>query len=187
MTLWKSPRVFTVKSAYKLEYEIKNNDTAAASSSSRDVGDRNFWELIWKASIPDEIKIFVWRVATQSLATKQNAFRRTIFKENTCEICGNEMEDAFRFTGEDWLQMLLDPQSETGRNRTLLLLWQAWHLRNNMARGDEKDTVLESVVFLNRFDWGAKWSIAEHWYCKRKKLLVKLNSDAASFSESGDR
>lgn len=128
--------VFTIKSAYKLAYEIKNNATAAASSSSRDAGDRNNWDLIWKARISEKVKIFGWHVATHSLATKQNAFRRTIFKEDMCEICGNEMEDAFRFTGEDWLQMLLDPQSETDRNRTLLLLWQAWHLRNNVLHGD---------------------------------------------------
>lgn len=141
--------VFTVKSAYKLAYEIKNNATAAASSSSRDAGDTNIWGLIWKASIPEKIKIFGWHVAT-----KQNVFRRTIFKENMCEICGNEMEDAFRFTGEDWLQMLRDPQSETDRNRTLLLFWQAWHLlvRNNVVHRDGKDTVSGSLVLLTRFD-----------------------------------
>ena len=50
--------VFTIKSAYKLAYEIRNNATAAASSSFRDAGDRNIWGLIWKARIREKIKIF---------------------------------------------------------------------------------------------------------------------------------
>jgi hypothetical protein len=133
--------IFTVKSAYK--DSLKRNTTAVATSSSRDPGDRSIWDVIWKTKIPDKVKIFGWRVATNSLATKHNAFKRTIAVDDVCEICGMEQEDEFhaiirctrstalrhamkafwvlprdsefRYTGPDWLQMLLYANPEEAR------------------------------------------------------------------------
>lgn len=65
---------FTVKSAYNLAYRINRNSTTGASSSANEVGDRCIWDTIWKAKVPQKIKVFGWRVATQSLATNHNAF-----------------------------------------------------------------------------------------------------------------
>ena len=78
-----------------------------------------------------KIKIFAWRIATNTLATKVNKCRRTIVPDKTCVICGNvdeneyhavvectkskalrhmmrdywkiPNEQAFWYTGEDWL------------------------------------------------------------------------------------
>lgn len=80
--------VFIVKSAYKLADAIKIQQTKLVSSSTRVVGDRNIWDLIWKSSVPEKIKKIGWRVAT-----KHNTFRRTIVKEDMCKICGNGRED----------------------------------------------------------------------------------------------
>lgn len=41
------------------------------------------------------MQIFGWRVATQSLATKHNTYRRTIVLEDVCDICGTESEDEY--------------------------------------------------------------------------------------------
>lgn len=65
------------------------------SSSTSDPGDSSIWDVIWKENIPGRIKILGWRVATQSLATKHNAFRRTIMLEDVRDICGTESEDEF--------------------------------------------------------------------------------------------
>lgn len=48
--------VFIVKSAYKLADAIKIQQTKLVSSSTRVVGDRNIWDLIWKSSVPEKIK-----------------------------------------------------------------------------------------------------------------------------------
>lgn len=66
-----------------------------APSSSSDPGERSVWDVIWKADILEKIEIIAWRVDTESLATKHNAFRRTLAKEDVCDICGVEKEDEF--------------------------------------------------------------------------------------------
>lgn len=117
----------------------------------------------------EDMQIFGWRVATQSLATKHNTYRRTIVLEDVCDICGTESEDeyhvvvsctrsramrcamrdfwdlpkehAFGPTGKDWLQCLLIPNSEHIRCKILMILWKTWQLRNNLIHGDGKETV----------------------------------------------
>lgn len=44
-------------------------------------------------------------------------------------------EERFRYTGDDWLQVLLDTESEEMRAKILLLLWRCWHLRERTASG----------------------------------------------------
>lgn len=85
--------VFTVKSAYKLADSLKRDSNSSASSSISEPGNRSIWDVIWKLNVPEKVKIFGWRVATNSLATKHNTFRRTITVDNTCDICGVEKED----------------------------------------------------------------------------------------------
>lgn len=170
--------VFTVKSAYKLADSLKRKGTDKATSSSREPGDRSIWDAIWKAKIPEKVKVFGWRVATNSLPTKHNVFRRTMVDDSVCEICGRGEEDEhhatitctrsvalrqsmraywkipkeseFIYTGEDWLQLLLFSQPEEVRTKIMLIMWQAWSLRNNVVHGDGKDTVAGSVQYLLR-------------------------------------
>ena len=231
--------IFTVKSAYKLADSIHRNKTERATSSSRELGDRIIWDVIWKANIPEKVKIFGWRVATNSLPTKHNTFRRTIVDDNVCEICGMEKEDEFhaiitctrsralrhamrncwelpresdlRYSGVDWLQMLLLSQTENVRNNILLVLWQAWSLRNNLVHGDKKDTVFGSVQYLLRLKEDLmvvtgdptdvarknKQSLFPERVCTPVNLVpskwfapdpgkVKLNCDATYFEETGE-
>ena len=77
--------VFNVRSAYKLGVTLSRNGREAPSSSSSEPGNKSIWDVIWKANIPEKTKKFGWRVATQTLATKHNTFRRTIVKEDICD------------------------------------------------------------------------------------------------------
>uniref|UniRef100_A0A8R7V269 Reverse transcriptase domain-containing protein n=1 Tax=Triticum urartu TaxID=4572 RepID=A0A8R7V269_TRIUA len=136
--------VFTDRSAYKLATKLKGIGPQT-SSSTDEIDDRSSWDLIWKAGIPEKIKIFAWRVATNTLATKMNKCKHTLAIDNTCNICGNaeeneyhavvectksralrqEMrakwalprEELFRYTGTDWLQSLLNSCDGKTRNR----------------------------------------------------------------------
>lgn len=200
---------FTVKSAYKLADMIKRNTTSGASSSNSEVGVRNLWDIIWKARVPEKIKIFGWRVAANSLATKQNTCRRTITTDNVCSLCGCEEEDEFhavsactrskalRFTmrpawnlpkeekfrhnGKDWLQILLSSQNEITRRRILMLFWQCWNLRNNAIHGDGKDTVQGSALFLTRYEEEfATAQIPEKPDGKSSYSLRQLGSDTGA-------
>lgn len=154
--------LFTVRSAYKLA--MLNRVTGPQTSSSTDnIDDRSMWDVIWKAKIPEKIKIFAWRVATNTLATKMNKCKRMLATDNTCDICGNAVENEYHmvvactksralrqemrphwnlpkeknfwYTREDWLQGLLGTCNVDIRNKILLLFWRAWHLRTTWCMG----------------------------------------------------
>jgi ribonuclease HI len=123
--------------------------------------------------------VFAWRVATDSLATKKNKWRRTLETNATCDICGTEVEDAFhatvrcskaralrdsmrkvwtlpnenlfRYSGEDWLQHLLDPLNDITKARVILLLWRSWHLRNDIIHHKGDETIAKSAIFLQSY------------------------------------
>jgi hypothetical protein len=50
--------VFSVRSAYRLAVSIQNLARAPASSSANEGDDRSIWDIIWKAKVPQKIKIF---------------------------------------------------------------------------------------------------------------------------------
>lgn len=172
--------IFTVRSAYKLVASIQGQTQRIPSSSSSEPNARSIWDLIWKAKVPPKVRIFGWRVATNTLATKRNKWKRTLEVDATCGICGCDEEDefhavvactksralryemrkewelppecSFRYTGPDWLQVLLDKISEDMQARVLMLLWRGWHLRDNCIHGKGNETIRQSVAFLLKYE-----------------------------------
>lgn len=58
---------FTVSSAYKLAFKLKNG--APNASSTNPDGKRTMWQNIWKAAVPNKVRIFGWRLANDNLPT----------------------------------------------------------------------------------------------------------------------
>jgi hypothetical protein len=85
--------VFSVKSAYRLAYNLKNGIRWRAGNSGEPDNSRKIWKIIWRANVPKKVRIFGWRVACDNLATKRNKLRRTLERESICNICGTEEED----------------------------------------------------------------------------------------------
>ena len=54
----------------------------ASSSSSMD-GGRRAWKLLWSTPVPQKIKFFAWKLATEGLATMQNRKRRNLESDST--------------------------------------------------------------------------------------------------------
>ena len=99
--------------------------------------------------MPGKVRIFAWRVATNTLATIENKHKRTLELDAICRICGNGRENEFHavvmctksrglrsamrkvwnlpeersfwYTGNNWLQVLLDSVNEETRAKILLL------------------------------------------------------------------
>jgi hypothetical protein len=145
------------------------------SSTSAD-GRRNLYNEIWSAHVPQKVRIFAWRLAQDGLATQENRRRRTLVQSATCTICGREDESGYHATlwctkaralrlelrkhwalpeearlsstGPDWLLILLNQLKEGPKARFLLVLWCAWHLRNDMVHGQGTGSILGSVQFL---------------------------------------
>lgn len=87
--------IFSVRSAYKLAASSLQNDHTTPSSSTRNADDRSIWDLIWKAKVPQKVRIIGWRVAINTLATKKNKHKKTLEMDSVCNICGNGDEDEF--------------------------------------------------------------------------------------------
>lgn len=63
---------FSVKSAYKDAYSMRNQ---AFSSHSSIVG-VSMWRAIWQAKIPGKAKVRVWRACLNSLPTRANVEKK---------------------------------------------------------------------------------------------------------------
>jgi hypothetical protein len=87
--------LFSVKSAYRLAYSLKHQLRDFTSSSTNTDGDRSLWNCVWKAEVPPKVRVFGWRLATDTLATKNNKFKRNLEVCSRCSICGAADEDAY--------------------------------------------------------------------------------------------
>jgi hypothetical protein len=83
--------IFTVRSAYRLLVEIKKRREAwldGRSSSSNDNADSKSWTRMWKVNVPSKIKVFLWRLAKQSLPTYDLLHHRNMSNTSSCSLCG---------------------------------------------------------------------------------------------------
>jgi hypothetical protein len=51
--------------------------------------------MVWKLQVPPKVRIFVWRLINDGLATKQNKKTRKLAMTGTCQLCGMEDESAY--------------------------------------------------------------------------------------------
>jgi hypothetical protein len=141
---------FSVKSAYKLAYNLNNGTRWIAGGSGAQNNARKIWSVIWSAKVPAKVRIFGWRTARDNLPTTRNKQRRTLETLSTCKLCGMTEENSFhatvsctkaralrekmrdywdlppetmlRYTGKDWLLILLDRCNTNQRAGVLLVL-----------------------------------------------------------------
>jgi hypothetical protein len=66
--------IFSVRSAYRLALLQNSNNFCTGQQSTNPNGDRPIWDVIWKAKVPQKVKIFNWRLATEALAVQKNRY-----------------------------------------------------------------------------------------------------------------
>jgi hypothetical protein len=183
--------LFTVKSAYNLALDLRNNSPPNSSNSLN--GDRGLWNTIWKSKAPQKVKIFTWKLATNSLAVQTNRSRRLPNIMPTCSICGREDETGYHatmnctkalqlrqaltktwslpseheltFTGNDWVLVLLDKLDAVMRVKMMFIWWRSWHHRN--------DIIFSKGLPRSRIPLGiCKIICALFWEMQRKLTLL---------------
>jgi hypothetical protein len=87
--------IFTVKSAYLLSVQIREQERVVCNTNPNNMGERSIWTLIGRQKNPQKIKIFLWRVVNNALATKLSKWKSHLEVENFCELCGLETESEF--------------------------------------------------------------------------------------------
>jgi hypothetical protein len=60
-------------------------------------------------------------------------------------------EKQFQFTGPDWLLLLLNLVDANGKAKILLLLWCAWHLRNDVIHASGRASIAGSIMSLTSY------------------------------------
>ena len=154
--------LFSVKSAYKLVVAVRDNSSGRDASSSRDVvsdvGQFN-WLRIWQLKVPNKVKMFIWRLAHNSLV-RRNIARRGVQLDTICPVCKRLDEDCrhiffkCKYVKKCWQAMnmedvrveLMNCQS---RMETINKIWEI-----------EKSKQLEVIVFLWRW-WSARNKVNE--------------------------
>jgi hypothetical protein len=152
--------VFSVKSAYWLGMNELSRPSQGATSRAPN-GRRAIWKALWGCPAPPKVRIFGWKLATNSLATWENKKKRNMEITDTCVICGMECESTFHTfcrcpmarnlwqamkevwplpsltdltsSGSEWLLHLLDGRAETVRVMILMTLWRIWYCRNEVV------------------------------------------------------
>lgn len=176
---FESNGIFSVKSAYRLGLQPKLRGLSRGQSSAELGGDRSIWNLVWKAPVPQKIRVFAWRLATDTLAVAEKLNKRIPKVLPTCSVCGMEFEDAHHAmirctlaralqdemrkvwhlpseaaltcTGTNWVLLLLEGVNLETRVKLLFLLWHTWHHHNNVVHGDGKACIAASGPFLQNY------------------------------------
>jgi hypothetical protein len=82
--------LFSVKSVYRLALEIQARGEDAGQSTSW--LDRDIWDIIWKAKVPPKVRVFGWKLATDTLGVQALQHHWHMDHLPTCSICGMEPE-----------------------------------------------------------------------------------------------
>ncbi|KAM0886716.1 hypothetical protein ACQ4PT_029504 [Festuca glaucescens] len=167
--------IFSVKSAYRLTWDLKHRTSSCAASRAPD-GNRVVWNIVWGCPAPPKVRVFAWRLATNSLATWENKKKRNLEISDICVVCGLEREDTYHTfcrcpmarqlweamrevwalkeqeaitnTGPEWLLQALDQASEQERLMMLMTFWRIWHVRNEVVHQKPAPPVEASRRFL---------------------------------------
>jgi hypothetical protein len=74
---WSPKKTFTVKSVYD---HLTKGDSGPS------------YKRIWKAKLPEKIKIFMWLLEQKAILTKENMLKRKWQGDPSCYMCG-DLED----------------------------------------------------------------------------------------------
>ncbi|KAL4283772.1 hypothetical protein GQ457_16G009340 [Hibiscus cannabinus] len=77
---WTAKRAFTTKSAY-----VALGDSSNPNSS--------VWRVLWKVSVPQRVRTFLWLAVHGKLLTNQERVRRSLTTVDACFLCNNGSKD----------------------------------------------------------------------------------------------
>ena len=82
---------YTIRSGYFVAKQLRKDGSNDRESSEHRVA-RSLWSQLWKAAIPNKIKIFSWRAYLNILPTQDNLIRRRVVECARCCFCQKETE-----------------------------------------------------------------------------------------------
>ena len=83
-------RLYVVKSRYQLLCKECGSESASASNGA---ASKHFWTNLWKMTVPNKVKTFMWRACNDSLPTMKQLVQKTIISSSICASCLYTPED----------------------------------------------------------------------------------------------
>ncbi|KAL6186103.1 hypothetical protein ACLB2K_042225 [Fragaria x ananassa] len=84
---------YSVKSGYWFGMELRRLEEGSSSGSGYDTSNStNIWSLIWDLSVPNKVKLFLWRACHAFLPCAERLFKRKIRSHGGCDRCGDREE-----------------------------------------------------------------------------------------------
>ncbi|KAA3465749.1 reverse transcriptase [Gossypium australe] len=159
--------VFSVRSSYKLLQRL--DPTAYALHNIY----KDFYRRLWQIEIPSKMKIFIWKISWNYIASKVNMYNRRLVNNILCPRCGGDDEmlnHLFRecpvsaeiwrmlpevnltgFTNNefsDWLTMVVASLSLEKSRTFCIALWSIWGDRNSRIHEKSNRSSREIVRFI---------------------------------------
>jgi ribonuclease HI len=157
---------FSVKSAYKVGVTSrdrkKGRDAACSRAATENSVVKFRWNNIWHLNAPNKLKMFVWRVAHNSLAIRMKIHKLGVDLDTRCPICNRLDEDGghvflkCKRVKECWNNLGLSETrekllacnsahamletlwtcNEESKMKALVLMWEWWGVRNKANAGE---------------------------------------------------
>ena len=85
-----SSGVYSVKSGYRFLVKEKGGSRASLQTQT---DSPSVWRQIWRLSVPNKVKNFLWRECKEALPVKINLVRRKVLSEDICCRCNLKAKD----------------------------------------------------------------------------------------------
>lgn len=84
---------------YKLALNLKEHEDVVGDSSTAVNGGMRLWDIIWKANVPQNIRICAWRATSNSLTVQVSRVMHHQSNSGMCSICGTGRKVFFMLLG----------------------------------------------------------------------------------------
>jgi hypothetical protein len=151
--------IFSVKSAYRMIVDTKRRREdwiEQRPESSNQDDEEKMWTKLWKVSVPSKLRVFLWRLAKNSIPTGDVRFHRNMATTAACSLCGKEdswrhsllectmsrciwalapehivehMENTREPSAKSWLFAMIKTLNHEDLTRCLVTLWAVWFAR----------------------------------------------------------
>lgn len=109
-------------------------------------------QIAWRSRVIELRIIGLCQVCSLFVVWKMRAlFMPLLALRDTWNI---HEEEFFKFSGLDWLLILLDQLNLRQLEQILFIFWRAWHLRNDLIFGKGKVSATVSVNYVQNY-WSA--------------------------------
>jgi hypothetical protein len=159
--------LLSVRSAYRmlvLTKKRREDWLQGRSGGSEAVQEGRSWQRLWRAQVPSKLRVFLWRLAQQSLPTGNVRCHRHMSPTSSCSVCGEE--DSWRHSlincamartvwaladeeitehvsmnedpyAKQWLFVMMETLSRDDFARVVVTLWSIWYARRKLIHEGE--------------------------------------------------